>query len=121
VLSKTEQDIFYKKLGGLIRSARRRANLKQQDIADLLDLKRTSVVNIEQGTQRIQMHSLMEVAIFLKIEPAELLAKLYVLIDKSTPSDVEKKAITKEVAKLDAKEANSEILESFLKFTKYKT
>jgi len=121
VLDKTKQDIFYKKLGDLIKSARRRANLKQQDIADFLDLKRTSVVNIEQGSQRIQLHSLMELAVFLKIEPAELFAKLYVLIDKGTPSNAEKKVIIKGVSTLDDKEADSEILESFLKFAKYKT
>jgi len=121
VLNKTEQDIFYKKLGDLIKSARKRQNLKQQDIADYLELKRTSVVNIEQGTQRIQLHSLIELAVFLKIEPTELLAKLYVLIDKRTPSNTDKKAITKVVAQLDDKEGNFEIIESFLKFAKYKT
>jgi transcriptional regulator with XRE-family HTH domain len=121
VLNKTEQDIFYKRLGELIRSARKRAALNQQDVADFLELKRTSVVNIEQGTQRIQLHSLMEVAAMLKIDPTELLAKLYVLIDKNATSEAERKVITKVVAKLDEKELNAEILESFLKFTKYKS
>jgi transcriptional regulator with XRE-family HTH domain len=121
VLNKIEQDIFYKRLGELIRSARKRAGLNQQDVAAFLELKRTSVVNIEQGMQRIQLHSLMELAVMLKIDPTELLAKLYVLADKNTASQAEKKVITKVVAKLDDKEINTEILESFLKFTKYKT
>ena len=121
MLNKTDQDIFYKRLGELIRASRKRAGLNQQDVANFLELKRTSIVNIEQGTQRIQLHSLMEIALLLKIDPAELLAKLYVLIDKSATSDAEKKAITKVVAQLDDKEANSEILENFLKFTKYKS
>lgn len=121
MLNKTDQDIFYKRLGELIRSARKRASLNQQDVATFLDLKRTSVVNIEQGTQRIQIHSLIELAIMLKIDPAELLAKLYVLIDKSATSEAERKVITKVVAKLDDKEQNAEILENFLKFTKYKS
>jgi transcriptional regulator with XRE-family HTH domain len=121
VLDKKEQDFFYKKLGELIRSARRRAKLNQQDVADFLDLKRTSIVNIEQGTQRIQLHSLIEIAGLLKMEPAELLVKLSVIIDKAASSEAEKKAITKVVAQLDEKEANSEILANFVKFAKHRT
>lgn len=121
MLNKKEQDFFYKKLGELIRSARKRADLNQQDLANFLELKRTSIVNIEQGTQRIQLHSLVEISVLLKIDPAELLAKLFVVVNRVETSNAEKRAITKGVAELDDKVTNSEILESFLKFTKYKS
>jgi transcriptional regulator with XRE-family HTH domain len=123
VLEQKEQDVFYLRLGELIRDARKRVGFTQEDLAKFIGLKRTSLVNIEQGEQRIQLHALIEIAVHLKIEPAELLAKLYVLIDKPKASAAENKEINKMVSQLDSdkKEENTELLQGFVKFTKYKS
>jgi transcriptional regulator with XRE-family HTH domain len=119
VLSKDEQNNFYKKLGELIKNARKRAGLNQDDVAKYLDLTRISIVNIEKGNQKVQLHSLLEIAKLLEIDVAELLSPLYVVVDKSVNVRAEK-AINKQLGQLDDKEIGSEILKGFMKYTKYK-
>lgn len=69
------QDEFYEDLGSRVRQARLALNLTQEQLADLLDLNRTSITNIEKGKQKILAHTLVDLAENLKTTVAELLPK----------------------------------------------
>jgi transcriptional regulator with XRE-family HTH domain len=56
-----------------VRSARQGAKLTQEALAKRLGLSRTSVTNIERGTQHIPIHVLFDLARALGVGPAELL------------------------------------------------
>lgn len=64
---------FYEEFGANLRAARKRAGLTQQELAERIDLTRTSVTNIERGSQRIALHQLFELANALGDDPLDLL------------------------------------------------
>ncbi len=64
---------LYKKLGQRIRKEREAAGLTQGDLADVISLSRTSITNIERGRQKIQVHTLYEIAAKLGIQVSVLL------------------------------------------------
>jgi transcriptional regulator with XRE-family HTH domain len=67
-----EVDRFYVQLGRRIRAARTKAQLRQDQLGQSLGLSRTSVTNIEQGRQRLQVHHLALVSEALRVPIAEL-------------------------------------------------
>lgn len=69
-----EADSFYEMLGRSIRSRRDALGLTQQDLAQRLNLSRTSVTNIERGRQRLLIDQFCMVAQILKCDYEELLA-----------------------------------------------
>lgn len=72
----TEKDLetFYKNVGRIIKSARVGKNISQEELANYLGFKsRVSIVNIENGTQNIQLHTLVEIASFLNLPIIDLL------------------------------------------------
>ena len=119
MLNKEDQDIFYKKLGEIIRTSRKKADLTQDDVGDHLGLTRISIVNFEQGTQKIQLHALLELSGLLNIDVGELLAPLSVITTKNITVKAEK-SINKEIEQLADKDLGAEILKGFLKYSKYK-
>lgn len=68
-------ELLYFVLGKRIKAAREKANLRQVDLAEKIGLTRTSIVNIEQGKQRIQLIEIYQVALVLGVEIADLLPK----------------------------------------------
>jgi len=53
---------IYGLLGKQIRAARQEAGLTQDELAQKVGLTRTSITNIEQGQQRIHIHTLYKIA-----------------------------------------------------------
>ena len=49
---------WYKDIGLRIKEARKELGLTQQELADIANLKRTSITNIEKGTQKTPVYSL---------------------------------------------------------------
>ena len=64
---------FYRRFGQALRQARRAAGLSQADLAVAIKLARTSVSNIEQGRQKVLLHTFAEMLRVLKAQPSELL------------------------------------------------
>jgi DNA-binding XRE family transcriptional regulator len=69
----TAERDYYRGVGRMIRSARRSAELTQQDLADEVDLSRTSITNIENGNQPVSLWLLNLIAVAVDREPAGLL------------------------------------------------
>jgi transcriptional regulator with XRE-family HTH domain len=66
-------DPLYAELGRRVREQRLRAGFSQQQLANRVDLGRTSITNIERGGQRISIDQLYRLAAALGSEPADLL------------------------------------------------
>jgi transcriptional regulator with XRE-family HTH domain len=66
-------DGLYKEFGKKFRKARGEADLTQAQVAKRVGLSRTSVTNIERGTQHISLHQLFLLASAVGSEPADLL------------------------------------------------
>jgi DNA-binding XRE family transcriptional regulator len=67
------EDKFYEELGQLITKERLNAGVKQEDLANFLELSRASVVNIEKGRQRPSTFLLINIAKYLKIDFTKLI------------------------------------------------
>lgn len=66
-------DPIYTEIGAKVRQARQRAGRTQQQLADYLGRRRTTVTNIEHGRQRPPLDLLLMIARFLEVEPLSLL------------------------------------------------
>lgn len=64
---------FYIEVGNRVRQARQKIGMSQQALASLVSLTRTSVTNIEKGRQKFLVHTLMDLASALQVEPETLL------------------------------------------------
>lgn len=60
-------------IGERIRNARKNAGLRQQQLADLIGVVRTTLVAMEQGKRRVQPHELNQIAIALGMEADDFL------------------------------------------------
>ena len=67
-----DRDTFYKQVGEKIRTHRGK-DLSQEALACAVGLTRTSISNIENGRQRLLLHTLADIAAALKVDAASLL------------------------------------------------
>ncbi|MGW4370770.1 helix-turn-helix domain-containing protein [Nocardia takedensis] len=77
-MSTTEEAInrFYVELGTRIRNARTTKKISQQELADEVGLKRSSIANIEAGRQRSVVHLIALVGQSLSLTPDELFPEI---------------------------------------------
>ena len=88
MLNNNKLETLYERLGDLIKTAREEQNVKQELLAEFLDLSRVSISNIEKGKQKIQVHTLLEVAKYLHKDVAEFLHPLNnLLVDTVSPEE----------------------------------
>jgi transcriptional regulator with XRE-family HTH domain len=64
---------FYRDIGRVILRVREERGLTQEALAALVSLTRTSVTNIEKGRQRFLVHTLVDFARALGVQPSDLL------------------------------------------------
>ena len=64
---------IYEQIGRLIRARRKKIDITQEDLAQRVNLKRTSITNIERGRQKFQVHTLFDIARALDVLPAALI------------------------------------------------
>src|SRR5882724_5880741 len=68
-----DREIFYKKVGDLIRARRKERGLSQEGLAKAIGLKRPSLSNIEKGRQNILLHTFCDIVETLDAKASELL------------------------------------------------
>ena len=66
---------FYRQFGQLMRRARKDADLSQEEVADAIGLTRTSISNIENGRQKVLLHTYGKLLQILKLELAPLIPR----------------------------------------------
>ena len=64
---------LHRELGQRLRAARRDAGLVQKEVAKALGISRTTVSNLERGTQRISLEELYLCARLYAVSPGDLL------------------------------------------------
>jgi transcriptional regulator with XRE-family HTH domain len=69
----TQEQEYYYQLGINIKEARKTAGLSQEILAEQLGLSRASIVNVEKGRHRLNIHILVELAEALKVNIEKLL------------------------------------------------
>lgn len=67
-----DQVAFYRQVGARVHAARGK-DLSQDALALAIGLTRSSISNIEKGRQKLLLHTLVDIADALKVEPAALL------------------------------------------------
>jgi transcriptional regulator with XRE-family HTH domain len=116
VLSKEEQDVFYRALGKAIKSARVQGNIKQEVLSKQLGfISRISVVNIESGKQKIQLHNLLEISNILNISLNELVPQIEDVKKDINPKFAKKIAVSKEIPNEDPE--TKEKIKEFIRFS----
>lgn len=90
-MQRKEQETLYRNLGYKIRIAREKMDINQSLFANMLDLSRSSVVNIEMGRQRPSVHLLYEIARITKTSISNLLTDLIPDKDTNQVLDIKEK------------------------------
>jgi len=67
------QEDLYKAVGQRIRRIREERQLTQAELASLVSLTRSSITNIEQGRQKLLLHTLYDIATALAVKSSDLL------------------------------------------------
>lgn len=86
-------DAIYAKFGRLVFDHRRRRNLTQQKLGELVGLSRTSITNIEKGRQKILFHQIFDFATALGTSAEALLPVVMKIqelrdVDRKLPNEL---------------------------------
>jgi transcriptional regulator with XRE-family HTH domain len=84
-------DALYQRLGRALRDARDAAGLTQREVAERIGLTRSSVANIERGSQHIALHQLFLLAHAVGAEPRDILPADDVAIEDLLPAKARKR------------------------------
>jgi len=68
-----DPEAFYREVGQNVRTKREQLGLTQEALASQVALTRTSITNIEKGRQKLLLHTFVDIAHALSVEPALLL------------------------------------------------
>jgi len=84
-------DLLYAKIGQRIREVREQSDsqISQQQLADVLELTRTSITNIEKGNQKITLDALYKLCEYFRIEVREVLPDVTSVLAQPKSVDVE--------------------------------
>jgi DNA-binding XRE family transcriptional regulator len=121
MLTKEQQVLFYKKLGESIKAARIQGKHKQESVAHHLGLNRISIVNIEKGKQKVQVHTLIELASYFNVKMDDLLPPLDYFKSVSIVDPKLAKSIQKELEQVEDKEEIGIRLKDFISYLKSKS
>jgi len=77
---------IYGHIGAVLRVAREKAGRTQEEVANAVGLTRTSLTNIEKGRQKLLVHTLAEIAVFLSCSASELLAEVEARAETQRPA-----------------------------------
>lgn len=101
---------FYQHLGVSLKEARIKSGQSQEALAGAMGLSRVTVVNIEKGRQKVQIHNLVEAANFLNIDLTQILP------GQSKTTEVNSSVVEK-IKKKFSNEIKSSSVENFVRVT----
>lgn len=112
-MNSSEVTHLYEQIGNLIKEGRKkkRPPVSQEQLGNMVEMSRTSIVNIETGRHKIQIHTLYRIANVLQIDILELLPNIRLETKRkeqySSPvSDKSRKKLEKVISSLEEKERN---------------
>lgn len=117
MFTKSEEKLFNKLTGQLIRNARESMDVKQEVLANYLGFKsRISISNIESGKQNIPLTTLVEIADYLKVPITNLIPSLDTIKEKTINKKLVRNITKEGVANFESLEK----LKDFIHFTSTK-
>lgn len=75
-MTEQEQKSLYSAIGLKIKEFRQKRELNQEAFAQLLNLTRASIVNIEQGRQRVTIHMIYDICKITNVNFTDILPEL---------------------------------------------
>jgi transcriptional regulator with XRE-family HTH domain len=78
-----DQTALYRHIGAAIRRQREARGMTQAQLAEAVELLRTSIVNLEAGRQRAPLHTLYPICAALGIEIADLLPSVHAVLSEN--------------------------------------
>lgn len=111
-MNDSEKEALYRLIGTRIKEARKKSGYNQKELADIIGLTRTSIVNIEKGRHRLPLHILYTIALKLNIEPNVLIPTL-----KEFQHPISDNNLIEHVHDLDLNKAEKDSIEELLKKT----
>lgn len=73
---RVDQDRLYRWIGSQLRERRKAQGITQIQLAKAVDVRRTSITNIESGIQKLPISLLFEICEALRLEPTEIIPSL---------------------------------------------
>ena len=64
---------LYSTIGQQIKSQRSKLGITQQDLAESISMSRTSITNIEAGEQKVPLHTIYQICLYLDLDVFEIL------------------------------------------------
>lgn len=64
---------IYEKFGNNVRKIRKDKDLKQEELAELIDREPRTIIDIEAGRRNPTLKTIYKIALALKVSPADLL------------------------------------------------
>ncbi len=86
--ARTDLVAVYRLIGERIRDERRKQGLTQEELAHRVGLNRASITNVEQGRQKLLVHTLIDIANSLNISPRRFLGVFEVDAAPNIPDDL---------------------------------
>ncbi len=77
---------LYRHMGAAIRKRREVVGMTQAQLADRVDLLRTSIVNVEAGRQRVPLHTLYSICAVLEVEAEDILPRMRHVLAEEQPA-----------------------------------
>ncbi|MHB9835139.1 helix-turn-helix domain-containing protein [Paraburkholderia terrae] len=68
-----DDQLLYKTIGASVRALRDKSRMTQAELAIRVGLERTSITNIEKGTQKVPLHVLYRICEAFRVSPLEIL------------------------------------------------
>lgn len=68
-----EADRFYAEVSELIKSERLKLKISQEELSDLLNLTRASIINLEKGRHKPSIYQILQIAAYFKIDYTNLI------------------------------------------------
>lgn len=99
---------FYHELGEKIKFERLRQRISQEELADYLNLTRSSIINLEKGRHRPSVYQILQIAAMLNIEYIKLIP-VALKVDKNTTNKQLKEKVQSELDpnEFDLKDKNA--------------
>jgi DNA-binding XRE family transcriptional regulator len=107
-MNSTDGQLLYKKIGMLIKEHRikKKPHVSQEQLSKLIEMSRTSIVNIEMGRHNVQIHTLYKIAKALQINIQDLIPDIHLETEKKVQyspsvSEASKKKLEKRIPNFD--------------------
>jgi DNA-binding XRE family transcriptional regulator len=93
-----DEQRLYKYIGRLVKAHRQELKVTQDQLAERVGVTRTSITNIEAGSQKLPLYLLFRICAALNLEGADLLPQLSEVVNAEDQETVNIDGLTKQMS-----------------------